>query len=149
MRKNNKKRNRLIAILTTVILSVGMVITPLTVSAYGPNAVEWEHFGMQLITTTTGYNTSPAYKSPNFPIFLVYYQYCSYGSNYPVNFLIIAPDGGQLSHNVIVNGSNQTGYNFYYAENHEGNVMMRANTGSYQSGYYIYGEWAANAFFCD
>ena len=147
MKNNNQKRNKMIAILTAVILSLGMVITPLTVSAH-INASEWEHFGMQLISTSYGYNTSPAWKNPNFPYFWVDYQYCSYGSNYPVNFLVIASNGVQISNNVVVNGSGQNDYTTYYSAAHTGEVRMRANTGSMQSGYYIYGEWAPNAFDC-
>ena len=147
MKDKRQKRYGMIAILAAVIFSIGMVIAPLTVSAH-INADEWEHFGMQLISTSYGYNTLPAWKYDYSSHFWVDYQYCSYGSNYPVNFLVIASNGVQISNNVIVNGSGQNGYTTYYSTAHTGEVRMRANTGSMQSGYYIYGEWAPNAYNC-
>ena len=149
MRETNQKRNRIIAILTVVILSIGMVIMPLTVSASGVNASDWRHFSMLLSSVDEGYNSSVQYKHPPFPLFWVDYQYCSYGANYPVNFLVIADSNSvQISNNIIINSTGQNGYTTYYSPNHDGYVRLRANTGSYQAGYAIMGEWAPNAFYC-
>ena len=137
------------AILAVVILSVGMVAVPITVNALVVNTDALYHFNMSLDSIYEGYNSTEQYKNEGYPLYWVDYEYCAYGPNYPVNFLVIASNGVQITNSMIINSCYQNGYEYYYASNHEGYVRLRANTGSpNQYGYRIMGEWAPNAFFC-
>ena len=145
--KSRKKRRRLTTLLAAVIMSVGMMAVPLAVHAYVVNVVAVFGFNLTLYSANNGYNSAPQFKNAGYPLFWVNYQTCSYGSGYPVNFLIIGAEDEQISHNVIINSVNQTGHAEYYASNHMGNVRLRANTGSPQDGYTITGVWGPNAYY--
>ena len=144
MKEKKQKRNRRIAVMVAVIFALGMVIVPVTVDAFVVHTDNWYHFNMSLDSVNDGYNSTEQYKYSGYPLYWVDYQYCAYGPNYPVNFLVIASNDVQISNNVIIDSCYYSAYTTYYSSSHVGYVRLRANTGSTQYGYRIMGEWAPN-----
>lgn len=96
-----------------------------------------------LASTSVGYNVSYATKSPHRDTAIARVTYVDF--NYPTNYLVTDANNVQNSYSCIIPGYvNACGTMAFYAPNHEGTVILRLNTGSYNTGYTVAGTWTPN-----
>ncbi len=103
-------------------------------------------FAFYIDSYTEGYNTDPRYKYVNEPYAHVTVEYGTFGR--ATNYLIIASNDVQISHNAIVTYLSNPYYDYcqllYYNKDHVGNVRMRANSGGTGINYIVGGWWMPN-----
>lgn len=135
-----KKLFGLCIIMAVLLLCSGFVVV---------SADTWHPVSFYFHNIYTGVNSEPVYKTIGTNITYVSQTYNSLGPSVPTNVIVIGSDSSQITYNGVVTQTNYVAWLPFYSRQHEGLVMLRANTGSSIFDYGITGFWSPNEIYYD
>ena len=118
-----------------------------------PSMIFADAYNFHIESATTGYNSDSIYKYPNHSSAMVNVSGIRTGT-YPwntvedltraTNFIVIASNAVQITDAVVIGPGYGTDNLTFYSSAHEGDVMLRGNSTSTGTGYWVSGAWTPN-----
>lgn len=137
-----KMRKLMVKVFTVILICMSL-----------PSAVLADGYQFYIESENEGYNSNPSYKYPGHASAMVNVSMVQSGPKYGTHtddltrithFLVIASNAVQISTDDVIGPGYGTKNLTFYSAAHEGSVMLRANSTSTGTGYWVTGAWTPN-----